>query len=84
MDELHPRVVELISDVKEIKAGQIELIKQGAIHNQILDKHERRSTNLEDRFKPVEDTYKFLVKLTAAIAILGAVAKIYSVLKGHG
>lgn len=60
---MEPLLTEIGKDVREIKTQVIELVKQGAIHNQILAQHERRSTNLEDRVKPIEDDYKFRHKL---------------------
>lgn len=68
MDEL---VREIRQDVKEIKSGMVELIKQGAIHNMILKEHERRSTNLESRILPIEDEKKFRSKAFTAILGLG-------------
>lgn len=61
----------LHEDVKEIKAHVIELVKQGAIHNQVLIEHERRSTNLETRIKPLESDYQFVAKACKAVIILG-------------
>jgi hypothetical protein len=63
----------LHADVKEIKSFVIELVKQGAIHNQTLIEHERRSTNLEERFKPLETDHSFIIKLAKGIILLGAV-----------
>lgn len=53
----------LSNDLAEIKSALLELIKQGAVHNQILAEHEKRSTSLEDRFGPIEDDFKFYRKL---------------------
>lgn len=64
----------LHDDVKEIKANVIELVKQGAVHNEILARHEQRSTQLEERFQPVEHIYIFAAKLAASIGILAGVA----------
>lgn len=46
-------------DVKEIKGQVVELVKQGAINTVVLQEHERRSTNLESRLKPIERIYFF-------------------------
>lgn len=57
---MHPDEIlkEIKSDIKEIKGHLIDLIKQGAVSNQTLIEHERRSTNLETRFEPIEkDVY---------------------------
>lgn len=69
MDDLS----DLKSDVKEIKAQVLELVKQGAVNTSTLIQHERRSTNLEDRFKPVEDSHIFVRKLGAVLLSLAAV-----------
>lgn len=66
-DKLHL----LIADVKDIKSDVKELLKQSAVHNQILSEHERRSTQLEERFTPVEHTYVFGAK---AAVVLGLIA----------
>jgi len=47
---------EIKADVKEVKIQVLELVRQGAVANTTLIEHERRSTNLETRVKPIEDT----------------------------
>lgn len=71
MDEL---LTEMRQDLKELKAHMVDLVRQGAVHNQILETHERRSTNLEDRFKPIEQTWVFVSKLSAIVLTGGALA----------
>jgi hypothetical protein len=72
-------------DLKETRQLLTELLKQSAIHNEILAQHERRSTNLEDRFKPVEETYVFLSKFAGVLVglcgISSAVLGLYKILK---
>ncbi len=54
-----------------------------ALNTQILDQHHRRSTNLEDRFQPIEDHVKFqrkviklaIVVLPIVVAVLGLLMK---------
>lgn len=65
---------DLKQDVKEIKSHVIELVKQSAIHNQILSEHEKRSTSLETRLKPIEDTYVFIAKLAGTMMVMIPVA----------
>lgn len=36
-------------DIREIKGHVLDLVKQGAVHNELLKEHERRSLALEDR-----------------------------------
>jgi hypothetical protein len=40
---------EIKDDIREIKGHVLDLVKQGAIHNELLKEHERRSLALEDR-----------------------------------
>lgn len=56
-------LAEIKNDVKEVKSLVIDLVKQGAIHNQILDQHEKRSTQLETRLAPIEADYSFRHRL---------------------
>jgi len=63
----------LHEDVKEIKSHVIELVKQGAVQQSVLIEHERRSTNLEERFKPIESVYIFGAKSAAMVILVGAV-----------
>lgn len=65
------RIDILHQDIKEIKEHVIELVKQGAIHNQVLIEHERRSTNLETRIKPLESDHIFVAKACKGVIILG-------------
>ena len=70
MDEL---AKEVARDVREIKDQILELVKQGAVMNQTLIEHERRSTNLEQRLKPIEDTHVFLGKFAGVVITLSGV-----------
>ena len=65
---------ELHTDVRNIKSHVIELVKQGAVHNQILAQHEKRSLMLEERVKPIEADVQFRSKLVSAFLGLGGIA----------
>lgn len=59
-------------DVKEIKSTVMELVKQGAVHNELLREHERRSLALEAQMQPVKrhvDVVETILKYGSAIAI---------------
>lgn len=60
-------IKEVKTDVKEIKTAVIDLVKQGAVHNELLKEHERRSLALEAAVSPVAWHSKIF-------AFLGAVA----------
>lgn len=81
MEELKDTIVEMRADVKEVKEHVIKLVAQGAVHNTVLTQHEQRSTNLENRVKPIEDAYRFVGKLCASIlailSLLATLATIY-------
>lgn len=73
-------LAEIKQDVKEIKVMVIELVKQGAIQNTTLIEHERRSTNLEGRFEPIEKDFVFRSKLYSSIlGCLGAIAALIAI-----
>lgn len=73
---------ELKQDVKEIKTLVIELVKQGAVHNQILGEHEKRSTQLETRLTPIEADYAFRHKLfSVVISIAGVAGSLLAIIK---
>lgn len=75
-------LVEVKSDVKEVKAMVIDLVKQGAVHNQVLSEHEKRSTQLETRLSPIEADYSFRHRLfSIAIAALAASGSIIAILE---
>lgn len=65
---------EIRNDVKEMKRMLVELVKQGAIHNEVLTQHEKRSTQLEERFKPIEQSWVFISKMSAVVMTGGAMA----------
>ena len=65
-------------DVKEIKGLVIDLVKQGATHNELLRQHEARSLALQKgqelldvRFKPVET---HIHGINIFLKLIGAVA----------
>lgn len=64
----------LHQDVQDIKADVKELLKSSAVHNQILSEHQRRSTQLEERFKPIEGAYVFASKAAILVGLLATVA----------
>ncbi len=55
------------ADIKDIKAQTLDLVKQGAVANQILLEHEKRSTQLESRVDPLEKDYFFRHRLFTLI-----------------
>lgn len=72
-------IKEVKADVKEIKIEVLKLVTQGAVHNELLKEHERRSLALENKTelleKPVirhEQIFKFLG--AGAVLILGELA----------
>jgi hypothetical protein len=76
-DEFRQRLVELLQDVKEIKAQQLELVKQGAVHNELLRTHEARSLALQAEINAAKNDLapiKTHVKLVqGGLALAGAV-----------
>jgi hypothetical protein len=72
---------ELKSDIRDIKEHVVELVRQGAVHNQILQEHEKRSTNLEARFAPIEDFHIFFSKASSIIVTLGGIVVALAALK---
>jgi len=70
----------LHADIVEIKGHVIELVKQGAVNNQTLIEHERRSTNLEERFKPIEADHIYLSRLGKTLMGLGGLLGILKVI----
>lgn len=74
--------VELKQDVKEIKGFVLDLVKQGAVHNQILQEHEKRSTQLETRLTPIESDYAFRHRLfSITISIAGIAGSVLAVIR---
>lgn len=74
--------VELKQDVKEIKGFVLDLVKQGAVHNQILQEHEKRSTQLETRLTPIETDYIFRHKLfSVVLSVVGIAGSILAIAK---
>lgn len=60
---------------KEVITKLEKINVQLAINTRILDEHQKRSTQMEERFKPVEDHVIFvnkLAKIVTATAALGA------------
>lgn len=70
MDEL---VREIHADIKLMRGQLVELIKQGAVHNQILLEHEKRSTALETRLAPIEETHHFMTKFSGVVGVISVV-----------
>ena len=79
--QLSEILVQLLTELTNIKDQLHEIDKKQAIHNEILEEHQRRSTQLEERMKPVEDHVKFIhgfMKYTTGIAtFVGTVVAIY-------
>lgn len=79
---MDPRVDELLVRIKDLSSDIKELIKQGAIQNEVLKEHEKRSTQLEHRVDPLEKDKEFRAKLYSTILGLGALAAaVLSILK---
>lgn len=79
---MDPILDELLMRVKDISVDIRDLVKQGAVHNEILKEHEKRSTQLERRVDPLEKDAVFRSKLYSTILGLGALsAAILSILK---
>lgn len=79
---MDPRLDELLIRVKDISVDIRDLVKQGAIHNEVLKEHEKRSTQLEHRVDPLEKDKEFRNKLYSTVLGMGALAaSILSVLK---
>jgi hypothetical protein len=57
-------------DIKEIKQDVKELVKQGAVHNQLLLEHERRSIALETAQKELEAKIEPIQKHVNLVSIL--------------
>lgn len=78
----------LASDISEIKSLTVELVKQGAVHNQILAEHEKRSTSLEARLGPIEDDHVFYRKLVVLggglLGLLTFVLEALRMIEGFG
>ena len=50
---------------------------QLGLNNKILDEHHKRSVNLEERIKPIEDSHVFFNKLAkAVVAVIGVFASL--------
>lgn len=70
-------ITEIKSDVKEIKTKVGEILVSQAVHNQILEEHHKRSTNLEERIKPLEISFwgglgvAFIIGLLSGLKQLG-------------
>lgn len=60
----------LIEDTKDIKACLIELVKQSAVHNTLLKEHERRSTLLEEQFKPIQAHVTLVQRILYVLAAI--------------
>lgn len=78
MSGFKKEVMEKLSSI-EFKVHEIA-VQQG-VNNKILEEHHRRSTNLEERVKPLEQSQVFFNKLAktllAVLAILASSATIY-------
>lgn len=72
----------LLNEVKEVKVLVIDLVKQGAIHNQILLEHEKRSTQLETRLTPIESDFNFKRRLFhIGLSLLGVSGTVIALFK---
>ena len=85
LEEIRDRLKLMQEDIKEIKQEITIQGKQLAVSTHIINEHERRSTQLEERFKPIEDNYKFqhkaMIVLSGASGVIGAIMTLVSVFK---
>ena len=69
---------------KEVITSLARIDAQLGVNTQVLTEHHKRSTQLEERVKPLEDSAIFFNKLAKAIlaiaGIAGALASAYSYL----
>lgn len=68
---------ELKADIKELKGMTLDLVKQGARHNVLLEQHEARSLALQSaqekldvRLEPVEDHVKIINRVGKVIGAI--------------
>lgn len=73
-------LLEVRQDVKDVKDSVLKVTVQQAVDHTILKDHERRSTNLEERVKPLEDMANFVRWLIAALVALGAIMELYKLI----
>lgn len=71
---LETSVNEVKTDVRSLQHVCTDIATAQRVNNQILAEHHKRSTNLEDRFVPIEDHVKFIQKSIKLILTLGALA----------
>ncbi len=69
---------ELKQDIKEIKALVHEIDKKQAVHTHVLNEHHKRSTQLEEQFRPIK---KHVDRVEAGLWVLGGASTILAVLK---
>ncbi len=69
---------------KEVMEKLVKIEVQLGVNTEVLAEHQRRSTNLEERVKPLESSHVFFNKLAKAIiafiAVIASIASIYSYL----
>lgn len=87
-------IKKIAKDVEEIRRDQIELIKQGAVHNSILKQHEARSLAIQEQVKldkiTLEEQRKSdkaelkaeLKPVTSHVTFVNNVAKLMGVVAG--
>lgn len=66
---------DVINRLERMRITQEKHNEQLAVNNHILDEHQKRSTQLEARVLPLEQSHVFFVKLSKALvafATLGA------------
>ncbi len=58
-------VEQMAADLSDIKSQLTEIHKVLAVNTHIMQVHERRSLQLEERFKPVEDDLRFRARISS-------------------
>ena len=78
MDPVRARLGDLAKDLKEIKAQLLDLNSKISVYNHLLDEHTKRSTNLEDRMKPIEAWYVGVSKMYIMITAVGGLILMFA------
>lgn len=73
-------IQEIKGDLKEVKTAVGSMLREMAVNNHILAEHERRSTNLETRMEPIEDSYKFTNRIVTVFLSGGGIVSLIAVI----
>lgn len=73
----------LAKDVEKIREDQVELIKQGAIHNELLKTHEARSLALQEDLKLTKKSFELEMQpIKSHVSFINNIAKIIAFIGG--